>query len=308
MRFVGLYLTIALPFMGAAHSFAQDSPSRVNTQPSTRVLPAPSATEVKRGANAIKIPKSLAVPPEWIPLLNRAYEEYWMEGNHRPDAGFVLFARNPSKETAKLWLLRMESKAQNLEELFSYVKDAQRDLVNSGLMVDRYNMVNQPAPKALPNVSSGGAKGAGVDQAKAAFGDLQFYFLYSPTCPHCARLAQNLVGFPNVHPLQVTGGELVNWPGLPASDHATPETIDAYVKDGDQPGGVPVLAIYQPKTNRVLKLKGSRSTQEILAAAAVVDGQGQSAESKWPFKGPIHPSKLSEKPGQERTMPDFPKL
>ena len=72
MRFVGLYLTIALPFMGAAHSFAQDSPSRVNTQPSTRVLPAPSATEVKRGANAIKIPKSLAVPPEWIPLLNRA--------------------------------------------------------------------------------------------------------------------------------------------------------------------------------------------------------------------------------------------
>ena len=309
MQRVAIYLLILVSPLAVATAFAGDTTSRVNTQPSANVLPAPNANEVKRGATAIKIPKNLTVPAEWIPLLNRAYEEYWMEGNHRPDAGFVLFARNPSKETAKLWLLRMESKAQNLEELFAYVKDAQKDLVNAGLMADRYNMVNQAAPQAVRESPAGSTANVGSDSAKAAFGDLQFYFLYSPTCPHCARLAQNLVGFPNVHPLQVTGGELVNWSGLPASDHATPETIEAYVRDGEQPGGVPVLAIYEPKSNRVLKLRGARSTQEILAAAAVVKGQAQPpTESKWPYNGPVHPSKIGEQTGQRRYLPEFPKL
>jgi hypothetical protein len=290
MKFHHIYLSLLIALFAPGWIFAQDVQSRVNTLPSSKVLPPPTSSEIKRGAVAIKIPRELKVPPEWIPLLNRAYEEYWMEGNHRPDAGFVLFARNPSKETAKLWLLRMESKAQNLEELFGYVKAAQQELVSTGLMVDRFNMVNKASIKPMGS-SNNSEKITENSAVKSGFSDLQFYFLFSPTCAHCARMAQNLVGFPNVHPLQVTGGELHNWPGLPESDHATPETIESYVKDGQQPSGVPVLAIYQPKTNRVLKLRGSRTTQEILAAAAAVQN-GQKA--KWPFLGPIHPSKISQ--------------
>lgn len=294
MNNIGLILMITVVTLLSCPLKAEES--RVNTMPTTMVLPQPSVTEVKRGAAAIKLPKDLKVPGEWIPLLNRAFEEYWMEGNHRPDAGFVLFARNPSKETAKLWLLRMESKAQNLEELFGYVKEAQKELVGGGLMVDRFNMVSQASAtpagflgKNKPEISPSNISKAGLD-------DVEFYFLFSPTCPHCARLAQSLVGFPNVHPLQVIDGELVNWPGLPQSDRATPETIAAYVKEGDQPGGVPVLAIYHPKTNRVLKLRGARSAQEILTAAAAVQSQ---AKTKWPFPGPVHPSRLgSDQPKQ----------
>ncbi len=266
--------------------------SRVNTvetRPANMLLPQPSVTDVKRGAAAIKIPKDLKVPEEWIPLLNRAFEEYWMEGSHRPDAGFVLFARNPSKETAKLWLLRMESKAQNLEVLFGYVKEAQKDLVGGGLMVDRFNMVSQASATPTGLLGKNQSQSNPPNLSRAGLDDIEFYFLFSPTCPHCARLAQSLVGFPNVHPLQVTAGEIVNWPGLPDSDRATPETIAAYVKDGDQPGGVPVLAIFHPKTNRVLKLRGARSAQEILTAAAVVQNQ---SKAKWTYPGPVHPSLL----------------
>lgn len=263
--------------------------SRVNTMPATMVLPQPSINEVKRGAAAIKLPKELKIPGEWIPLLNRAFEEYWMEGNHRPDAGFVLFARNPSKDTAKLWLLRMESKAQNLEELFGYVKEAQKELVGGGLMVDRFNMVSQASATPAGFFGKNQPQSNPPNLSRAGLDDIEFYFLFSPTCPHCARMAQSLVGFPNVHPLQVTAGEIVNWPGLPESDRATPETIAAYVKDGDQPGGVPVLAVYHPKTNRVLKLRGARSAQEILTAAAAVQNQ---SKAKWAFPGPVHPSLL----------------
>jgi hypothetical protein len=287
MKFIvvrAMSVAFAIP---ALPVLAEETGSRVNTMPSAFVLPRPSVTEVNRGAAAIKIPKNIQVPPEWVPLLNRAYEEYWMEGNHRPDAGFVLFARNPSKEAAKLWLLRMESKAQNLEELFGYVKEAQQELVTGGLMADRFNMVSQAAIAPVGFLGKGSGKINSPPTSRRGLGDLEFYFLFSPTCPHCAHLAQSLVGFPNVHPLQVTDGEVIHWPGLPMSDRATPETIEAYVKSGVKAGGVPVLAIYQSKTKNVLKLRGAHSAEEILAAAVSVQNQ---AKPKWKYAGPINPS------------------
>jgi hypothetical protein len=249
---------IALLPWGGSLAAAQ---SRVNTGEATRLLPLPTQAEVEKAADAIHLPKDVKVPAEWVPYLNRAYEEYWTEGTHRPDAGFVLFARNPTKETAKLWLLRMESKAKNLEQLFALVKDAQVDLVRSGLMVDRFNMVSParaaslPAPKEAPKTAT-----------QTDLSGVEFFFVFSPTCPHCARMAENLVGFPNVRPLQATEGPVKDWPGLPPSDRATPETLDTYVKDG----GVPILVVFDRKSNRLLKLTGARSTSEILAAASTV--------------------------------------
>jgi hypothetical protein len=237
-----------------------------------RHLPPPTPAELDRGATDISLPKDLKIPAEWIPYLNRAYEEYWTEGNHRPDAGFVLFARNPSKETAKLWLLRMESKAENLELLFGLVKEAQADLLRQGLVEDRFGTA--PAPKA-GTLPVAGARG-GVLPARADLHALEFFFLFSSTCPHCVRMAETLQSFPNVKPLQVDGGGLKEWPGLPPSDRATPETIATYL-DG---GAVPAVVVYHAKTNRALKLTGAKSTAEVLAAAAAVMARG--AEPKVP--------------------------
>jgi hypothetical protein len=253
------FVTLLALGLGAAD--VASAQARVNTGEAARTLPLPTQAEVDKAADAIRLPKDLKVPAEWVPYLNRAYEEYWTEGTHRPDAGFVLFARNPTKETAKLWLLRMESKAQNLEQLFALVKDAQIDLVRSGLMADRFNMVSPakaatlPAPKEAPKLA-----------AATDLSSLEFFFIFSPSCPHCARMAETLVGFPNVRPLQATEGPVKDWPGLPPSDLATPETLSTYVAGG----GVPVLVVFDRKSNRLLKMTGAKSSSEILGAASTV--------------------------------------
>lgn len=257
---------------------------RVNTQAGAQMLPPPTVDEVKEGAAAIHLPSNLKVPAEWIPLLNRAYEEYWTEGNHRPDAGFVLFARQPSKETAKLWLLRMESKAKNLEQLFALVRDAQDELVKDGLLVDRFNMVHR-VPSTAFNQSM---PRAAIEED--VWKQVEAYFLYSPTCPHCARLATALVGFPNVHPLQVTPGEVVNWPGLPPSDRADAETVQTYVNQGQGAGGIPVLVLFDRAKQAVMTLRGAHSAPEIMAAAAALQASQQ--EKRGAFPGPLHPSRL----------------
>ena len=253
-------LVTLLAFGLSAADVAAAEP-RVNTGEAARVLPLPTQAEVDRAADAVRLPKDLKVPAEWVPYLNRAYEEYWTEGTHRPDAGFVLFARNPTKETAKLWLLRMESKAQNLEQLFVLVKDAQIDLVRSGLMSDRFNMVTPAKAASLPT-----AKDARTLSTAADLSSLEFFFIFSPSCPHCAHMAENLVGFPNVRPLQATKGPVKDWPGLPPSDRATPETLNTYIAGG----GVPVLVVFDRKSNRLLKMTGAKSQSEILGAASSV--------------------------------------
>jgi hypothetical protein len=249
--------------LGLGLAQAAAGQTRVNTGEAARVLPPPTSAEVEKGATAIKLPVDVKVPPEWVPLLNRAYEEYWMEGNHRPDAGFVLFARNPSKETAKLWLLRMESKAKNLEQLFAFVREAQTELVRGGLMEDRFGMVTGSAKaQALPAAKTASAPSATPE----ALSSVEFFFLFSPTCPHCARQAETLAGFPNVRPLQVTEGPVKDWPGLPPSDRATKETLETYL----QGGGVPVTVIFHRASNRLVKLTGARSAEEMLATAGAV--------------------------------------
>lgn len=238
---------------------------RVNTEAGNfplRVLPAPTKEELKRGAEVAKLPSNLKIPPEWVPYLNRATEEFWTEGNHRPDAGFVLLARNPSKETAKLWLLRMEAKARALTEMYGFVAEAQKELVRGGFMADRFP-TSVARQGALPGKEAPKTQGSVTDKDLK---ELQFYFLFSPSCGHCAELAETLIPFPNVVPLQVTEGPLKNFPGLPKSTYATKETKEAYLKEGV----TPVVVVSWPKKNIVTTLTGNHSTEDLLLAAATV--------------------------------------
>jgi hypothetical protein len=247
------------------------------------VLPAPTKEDLKRGFQVVKIPKNINVPQEWKPYLNPATEEFWTEGNHRPDAGFVLFARNPSKDTAKLWLLRMEAKAKELQILFPIILQAQKELVHDGYMVDRYNMVkNSTGDSFLPSIASNSVSSqelelshqleSAVPQKKFVppsatdLKGLSFYFLFRPGCIHCENLSKSLVGFPNVIPLQITTEPLVNFPGLAKSNYASPKTVENY----DPTGETPYLIISNPKIKKITILKGEQSTESILFSAASV--------------------------------------
>ncbi len=247
------------------------------------VLPAPTKEDLKRGSQTVKIPKNLKVPEEWKVYLNPATEEFWTEGNHRPDAGFVLFARNPNKDTAKLWLLRMEAKAKELQILFPIILQAQKELVHEGYMVDRYNMVKNAtgdsflpvvAPNSsssqelefTPKLTSSPIQKKFVPPTASDLKSLSFYFLFRPGCIHCENLSKSLVGFPNVVPLQITKESLVDFPGLAKSNYASPQTVENY----DPTGETPYLIISNPKLKKLTILKGEQSTEAILFSAASV--------------------------------------
>ena len=237
------------------------------------ILPAPSNEELKKSSSEVKIPKNIKIPNAWKPFLNPANEEFWSEGNHRPDAGFVLFARNPNVESAKLWLLRMEAKSKMMQKMFPLIVQAQKELVQDGYMLDRYNMVkNNVGASFLPkevadNLPSQDINISIKDLPKTNdLKNLTFYFLFRPGCSHCENMSKNLVGIPNVVPLQITKEPLKHFQGLQSSIYASPETVKNY----DPTGETPYLIISNPKSKKLTILKGEQNIEKILYTAATV--------------------------------------
>lgn len=198
------------------------------------------------------------VPKEWQDLLNPKTTRFWKEGNHIPDEGFLLLAKNPNnKEYAKLWLLRNEIKAKYLAMIQKTVDTAQKELFLEGKLVDRYYQFKDKAKKSKkrnfsPKISSNQLE------------KLNFYFIYSSTCPHCKKLAKTLTKIPGVLPLQVDNNKLLNFKGLAKSSRASKETLSNYAPDGV----VPVVVIHNPKTNSATKITGNKPLDEYLFASS----------------------------------------
>lgn len=228
------------------------------------LLSPPTKHEIERSADRVKIPEGVKISDSWLPYLNPAFEEFWTEGTHRPDAGFVLFARDPSVENAKLWLLRMETKAKYLEVMFESVAKAQQDLIKTGIIKDRYGVLAKA--KSLPSTKK-------QSMNKEGMAEIEIYFLFSSSCSHCKKLASTLRSFPNVSPLQVDEKQrLHHFEGLPPSEIATDSTKKEYMSTGE----VPVLVLHDPKTKTVNILKGNRPQEEILLAmASLINNRGE---------------------------------
>lgn len=212
--------------------------------------------------NQSKLDVAKNAPEEWKELLNPKTNRFWKEGNHTPDEGFLLFAKNPTnKEYAKFWLLRNEIKAEQLALMQATVDEAQRELFLEGKIKDRYHQfkknnspvkVQKAETNQTPNIS------------KADLKKLNFYFIFSSTCPHCSDLAKKLKNIPDVRPLQADSKALKNYEGLIQSTRATPETLTNYAPDGV----VPVIVIHNPKTNAATRIVGNKTIEEYLMASA----------------------------------------
>jgi hypothetical protein len=215
---------------------------------------------VNTEGNEIVTNKEETISSEWEPLLNPKTKEFWKEGNHIPDEGFLLFAQNPkSIKHAKFWLLRMETKAKILNQMQKTVEVAQKEMVEKGLMEDRYWQF-EDLKKGLVNTR------VTIDDLK----QLNFYFLFSSTCPHCKGLAVKLKKIPKVRPLQVDNLKLMVFSGLEETTRATKETVRAYSPDGI----VPIVVIHNPKTNVITKIAGNRPIGEyFLASHSLLKGE-----------------------------------
>lgn len=194
----------------------------------------------------VKIPPNLQIPPEWKPLIDPTVDEFWNEGTYKPDAGFVIWAKNPSIENAKLYLIRMNAKRDRLHTMIKQQEAANKDLIQQGIIANDYDFLSEAIPSKQKS---------SLDHSK----ETQIFFIFNPTCPHCKRQAQILSGSKNTTPMQIGGGELVNFPNLPPTVWATSEDIELYAKDKV----TPVLVIYSRKTNNVASVKGVHSIDEI---------------------------------------------
>jgi hypothetical protein len=193
------------------------------------------------------------VPLEWVDLLDPKTKKFWREGRHEPDEGFVLFAQNPeSIKHAKLWLLRMETKAKILVKMQKTVDKAQLELFKEGLIEDRYWQFSDIKKGKLANRLP-------IKELEK----LQVYFLFSSTCPSCHKLAKKLDKFKRVSPLQVDQKGLIDFANLPKTQRATNQTIQTYVKDGI----VPVVVLHKVGSNSVMRLVGNNDQNTYMQAA-----------------------------------------
>lgn len=195
---------------------------------------------------AVRIPSNLQVPTEWKSLINPQTDEFWYEGNFTPDAGFVLWAKNPTIENAKLYLIRMNAKRDRLHVMQQQQEQANKELIKLEVIANDYDFL-------------AGATRSDQKIALSSINDTQIFFLFNPTCPHCKRQGEILAGQTNVTPMQIGGTELLHFQNIPRSVWATKEDVDRYASEKM----VPVLVVYDRKTNNMTSLKGVHSLQEI---------------------------------------------
>ncbi len=192
----------------------------------------------------IKMPPGLKVPPEWKPLVDPLVDEFWNEGSYKPDAGFVIWAKNPTLENAKLYLVRMNAKRDRLHVMQKQQEQANKELIKQGIISNDYNFLSEATSTRI---------------LQGTIKDSQIFFFFNPTCSYCKKQAQILVGNSNIIPMQIGGTELLHFQELPPSIWATKEDIERYAADKV----VPILLIYDRKTNNMASVKGVHTIREI---------------------------------------------
>lgn len=189
---------------------------------------------------------------EWKDYLDPSTDEFWKEGNHIPDQGFLLWAKNPTKENARLYLIRMNMKRNLIHIMYEQQKEANLALIKEGVIADDYDFLSKEVKKDRPKLD-----------LKKSLADTHIFFFFSPTCSHCQRQAHDLKGLQNVTPLQVIGDNLTHFPDLPDSVWAEKDDLEKHkIKDS-----VPVLLIYNNRNHKMLKISGFQSMDNIIKAS-----------------------------------------
>lgn len=273
-RFVTLISPLTLSITIFFSAFGQDK--RIHPNLGTSIenkTPLPNKEEIKKGYKLVEIPKNIKVSPEWEPFLNPAYEEFYTEGNHKADKALILFGREPNIENAKLWLLRMESKAKMMNLMMPLIYQAQKELVRDGYLIDRFRNVTPDMPTTFGIPDQKGYLGIPKSSLSPPklnkiptndeLNNVTYYFLFSPTCNHCLKMTSIIKQLPNVIPLQITADSLKHFEGLRKSSYATSETIQAYNPEGLSP----VFIIVNNKTKKIIKIAGEQTLDNLKLTA-----------------------------------------
>ena len=247
-------------FLSAATAFAS---RRVTTSKSNNLdLPGVSKQTRTNPTNDTNSSQKCYFPNSWDKLLDPNQKEFWHEGNHVPDAGFLRWATDPTIENAKLYLRRMNAKRDRLHLMAKQQEQANKELIAQGIIANDYNFkVNSKnSPKSTKKQQANNI---------AIQSGTHIWLYFHPACHHCKRQAQVLAGNSNVFPVQIGGETLHEFKGLNQTTWAEKEDLERYVADGD----VPVLILYNKDTNKIISLKGFQPPESINKALVVIASQ-----------------------------------
>ncbi len=248
-NFYGLLILAAvLPVCTLNDAFAE---RRVTTNEGNAL----SKTDSRR----VQIPKDLKVPLEWQQLIDPTQDSFWVEGNFKPDQGFLLWAKNPTVDNAKLYLIRMNAKRDTLHIMQKQQELANKELISKGIIANDYDFLAGQTGRVASRSDSDDLR------------DFHIFFLFHPDCGHCKRQAQILSGKNNVTPLQVAGEKLVQLNGLPPSIWAEKSDVEKYAPNRS----VPVLLIFSSENNKMVSVQGVHTIDEIKQIAQALRQKGE---------------------------------
>jgi hypothetical protein len=197
------------------------------------------------------------VPKEWKELLDPSYDKFHYEGNHKPDAGYLIFAKNPTSENARFWLLRQEAKAERLTKMNSLVEEENKKLIKEGLIKDRYSVIKNGQSAALSTKTE-------VLSLKEQhqFRDMEVYMIGSSSCKFCKRQLALLKSINGLKIFHIKGSQ-----PLKGSKEFSWKWIRIELKELFEgilsAGFLPVTILYFPKKNTATSLEGFTTKKEL---------------------------------------------
>lgn len=212
------------------------------------------------------------IPDEWEKYIYPAYEEFWKEGNHLPDAGIVLWGRDPTPEKAKLYLIRYAIKRNATKKLQEQSFQANLELIHAGLIADDYNFAtwtsfDKKANKYVVN-SKNTSSSSPLKFDRSLFDDHNIFFLFASWCKFCEKQSQILLNASNVIPIQVdVNNDTKNFHGLPESNKISASALDKYLPECATKNSdcqFPTLIIYNKNKKTYAKLRGVQTISQIV--------------------------------------------
>lgn len=181
---------------------------------------------------------------DWKKTLDPKNEEFFREGNHVPPAAFMELARDPSDLNIKNWFKLIEKKnklSSRLQKRIAKYLKKNRKLEPNARQALVQNL------KSLP-------------QIKHDYKRFRFRMYFESSCPHCKRMVNTLKDLRDI-------GYFVEIKQIDKKPIALPFPTTPATKEELKAKNInawPVLFIADSSKERIYRLNGFKSTQEIL--------------------------------------------
>lgn len=242
----------------------------------------PTEDEIKKGIGWVKFPSNLHIPEEYKKYIYTNNDEFWKEGNHIPDAGYLEMMKNPTPNNARLLILRNIIKRNAMHYAYQLIYQENLNLIKSGIIPDDHKFMNGSTIDVntgtwIPNYKSPletNIKAKPNSKLTKKHPQVIGKLFYHSKCRYCRETANNIASLKNVIAIQIDkNNKLKIFKGYEKrSRYISNSERDEYIpecfgkKNGKEKCQVPVTYVENEANNKIIRLKGNSSLQKVKRA------------------------------------------